>query len=180
MNEKSNHALVIGGTGMLADVSRFIAKEGSSVSVIGRSATKFKKLKADSPPDSIFPIQVDYYSEALVTEVKEAIAERGPFDLIVSWTPNYSGLEQICKINDQPISFRLVHVKGSRRYFDDEEILIPDNCKYEKVFLGFVVEGESSRWLTNDEISNGVIQQITSAKDERVVGQLIPYSARPR
>ena len=42
------------------------------------------------------------------------------------------------------------------------------------------MEGESSRWLTNDEIANGVIQQITSMGDERIVGQLIPYSARPR
>lgn len=165
---------------MLAGVSTFLAKEGNSVSVIGRTAAKFERLKADSPPNSIFPIRVDYHSEELLTEIEEAIAERGPFDLIVSWTPNYQALQRICEMNDQAKSFRLIHVKGSRRYFEDEEILIPANCTYEKVFLGFVIEGEASRWLTNDEISNGVIQQITSKGEERIVGQLIPYSARPR
>ncbi len=177
---KKKHVLVIGGTGMLSGVSMFLAEEGYSVSVIGRTASKFERLKTTSPPNTIFPIKVDYYSEALITEVKEAIAERGPFDLIVSWTPNYHGLEQICELNDQATSFRLVHVKGSRRYFVDEEIRIPVNCSYEKVFLGFVMEGESSRWLTNDEIANGVIQQITSMGNESIVGQLIPYSARPK
>lgn len=175
-----DHALVIGGTGMLTGVSTFLAKEGYSVSVIGRTAAKFEKLKASSPSDSIFPIQVDYDSEALFSKVTEAIAERGPFKVIVSWTPNYRALEQICQMNGQAKSFRLIHVKGSRRYFDDEEIVIPVNCTYEKVFLGFVMEEETSRWLTNDEIANGVIQQIKSMGDERIVGKLIPYSARPR
>jgi hypothetical protein len=157
----------------------YLAKEGYSVSVIGRTAAKFERLKESSPSNTIFPIQVDYNSEALYTEIDKAIAERGPFDLIVSWTPNYRALEQICKMNEQATLYRLIHVKGSRRYFDDEEIIIPANCKYEKVFLGFVMEGNTSRWLTNEEISNGVIQQITSIGDERIVGQLIPYSARP-
>ena len=180
MRKEYNHVLIIGGTGMLAGVSTFLAHKGSSVSVIGRTAAKFEQLKAGSPPNTIFPIRVDFNSETLFSEIEKAIAERGPFDLIISWTPNYRALEQICQMNNQVTSFRLLHVKGSRRYFEDEEIVIPENCSYEKVFLGFVVGGETSRWLTNDEIANGVIQQITSMGDERIVGQLIPYSARPR
>ncbi|WP_432359920.1 short-chain dehydrogenase [Sporosarcina sp. UB5] len=179
MKKKFNHALVIGGTGMLAGVSIFLANEGFSVSVIGRSAAKFERLKASSPPDSIFPTQVDYYSEALFTEVEKSIAKRGPFDLIVSWTPNYLALEQICKMNDQATSFRLIHVKGSRRYFEDEEIRIPANCIYEKVFLGFVREDGISRWLTHKEIASGVIQQIVDNTADRIIGQLHPYSERP-
>lgn len=100
MNKKGDHALVIGGTGMLAGVSIFLAKEGYSVSVIGRTPAKFDRLKSESPPGSIFPIQVDYHSEALFTEIEKAIAEQGSFDLIVSWTPNYQALERICEMND--------------------------------------------------------------------------------
>lgn len=176
----NNHALVIGGTGMLAGVSIFLTEDGYSVSVIGRTAVKFDRLKDVCPSNTIFPLQVDYYSEELYTEIENAIAKRGPFDLIVSWTPNYQALQRICEKNDQAKSFRLIHVKGSRRYFEDEGIVIPANCSYEKVFLGFVMKGEASRWLTNDEISNGIIQQITSKGEERIIGQLIPYSARPR
>ncbi|WP_339249312.1 short-chain dehydrogenase [Sporosarcina sp. FSL W8-0480] len=175
----SNHALVIGGTGMLAGVTTFLANRGYSVSVIGRTAAKLERLKTESPPNMIFPIQVDYYSNALFSEVEKAIAERGPFGLIVSWTPNYPALEQICEMNGNAISFRLIHVKGSRRYFEDEEIRVSTNCVYEKVFLGFVKEEGSSRWLTHEEIAGGVIEQIVNKKDERIIGQLHPYSERP-
>ncbi|MDN4607870.1 short-chain dehydrogenase [Sporosarcina highlanderae] len=177
--KNNNHALVIGGTGMLAGVSKFLAREGFLVSVIGRTEMKFERLIAGSPPDTIFPIQVDYDSHALFSEVEKAIAERDPFKIVVSWTPNYRALEQICEMNAQATSFRLIHVKGSRRYFEDEEIPIPVNCEYEKVFLGFVKEGGTSRWLTNDEIAGGVIEQIVNKKAERIIGQLHPYSERP-
>ncbi|MCG7342623.1 short-chain dehydrogenase [Sporosarcina sp. ACRSL] len=177
---KKNHALVIGGTGMLAGVSLFLAEEGYVVSVIGRTAAKFERLKADSPPNSIFPVSVNYYSKELFSEVGKAIAERGPFDLIVSWTPNYRALEKICEMNDRATSFRLIHVKGSRRYFEDEEIRITANCIYEKVFLGFVKENGNSRWLTHEEIAGGVIQQIADKTEDRIIGQLHPYSERPR
>ncbi|MDW0115965.1 short-chain dehydrogenase [Sporosarcina thermotolerans] len=176
---RNNHALIIGGTGMLAGVSLFLAKEGFLVSVIGRTAAKFERLKAESPSGTIFPIQVDYDSNTLFSKVEKAIAERGPFKLIVSWTPNYRALEQICEINEQATSFRLIHMKGSRRYFEDEEIRVPVNCEYEKVFLGFVKEEGTSRWLTHDEIAGGVVEHIVNKKDERIIGQLHPYSERP-
>ncbi|WP_252503815.1 short-chain dehydrogenase [Sporosarcina sp. Marseille-Q4943] len=179
MKRKYNHALVIGGTGMLAGLSMFLAKEGYSVSVIGRTAAKFERLIDVCPPNTIFPLQVDYYSEALFSEVKEVISERGPFDLIVSWTPNYRALERICEMNEQATSFRLIHVKGSRRYFEDEEIKISSNCIYEKVFLGFVIEEGTSRWLKHEEIAGGVIQQIVEKTNDRIIGQLHPYSERP-
>lgn len=38
------HVLIIGGTGMLAGVSSFWANKGFSVSVIGRTSSKFNRL----------------------------------------------------------------------------------------------------------------------------------------
>ena len=158
---KSNdHALVIGGTGMLAGVCLHLAREGYSVSVIGRTLSKFKRLQVESPPNSIFPLITDYDTDDVFDEINKAIRERGPFDLIISWTPNYSVLERICEMNHGDTPFRLFHVKGSRRYFEDEPIQIPSQCNYRKVFLGFVMEDSGSRWLTHDEIANGVIKQI--------------------
>ena len=79
---------------------------------------------------------------------------------------------------DKP--FRLVHVKGSRRYFEDEPIRIPSQCNYQKVFLGFVMEESGSRWLTHGEIANGVIKQIETDEEMGIIGQIDPYEARPR
>lgn len=177
---KNRHALVIGGTGMLAGVCIHLASGGYSVSVIGRTVPKFKRLQVESPPNSIFPVIADYDADDVFDEINKAISVRGPFDLIISWTPNYSALEQICEMNHGAKSFRLFHVKGSRRYFEDESIRLPSQCNYRKVFLGFVMEDSGSRWLTHDEIAHGVIQQITTDEKEGIIGQIHPYEARPR
>ncbi|WP_203247129.1 Rossmann-fold NAD(P)-binding domain-containing protein [Sporosarcina beigongshangi] len=177
--ESNGHALVIGGTGMLAGVCIDLARDGYSVSVIGRAVPKFKRLQVESPPNSIFPLITDYDTDAVFDEINKAIRKRGPFNLIISWTPNYSVLEHICELNHGAKSFRLFHVKGSRRYFEDEPIQIPSQCNYRKVFLGFVMEDRGSRWLTHDEIAHGVIQQITADEKEGIIGQIHPYEARP-
>ena len=122
--KRNNHALVIGGTGMLAGVCLHLAREGYSVSVIGRTLSKFNRLQVESPPNSIFPLITDYDTDDVFEEINKAIRERGPFDLIISWTPNYSVLERICEMNHGDKPFRLFHVKGSRRYFEDEPIHI--------------------------------------------------------
>lgn len=173
------HVLIIGGTGMLAGVSHYLATEGFSVFVVGRTSSKLNRLAEVCPPNTIYPIQADYNTEEIFTKTIDAIKTRGPFSLIISWTPNYLALERICELNEQADAFRLIHVKGSRRYFEDEDIRIQLNCHYEKVFLGFVMEGETSRWLTHEEIADGVIQQILTTTDDRIIGQLHPYSQRP-
>lgn len=178
--KRYDHALVIGGTGMLAGVCLQLARECYSVSVIGRTLSKFKRLQDESPPNSIFPLVVDYDTDDVYDFLNEAIQERGPFDLIISWTPNYSALERICEMNPGDTLFRLFHVKGSGRYFEDEPIHIPILCKYRKVYLGFVMDENGSRWLTHSEIANGVIKQIGKDEEVGIIGQIHPYEARPR
>ncbi len=50
---------------------------------------------------------------------------------------------------------------------------------YAAVVLGFVVEGGRSRWLSNDEISDGVFAAIESGAALSIVGTLEPWSAHP-
>ncbi|AMQ05578.1 hypothetical protein [Sporosarcina psychrophila] len=178
--KSNNHALIIGGTGMLAEVCLHLAREGYSVSVIGRTLSKFKRLQVESSPNSIFPLIADYNTDDVYDEIKKAILERGSFDLIISWTSNYSVLERICEMNPGDTPFSLIHVKGSRRYFEDEPIRIPSKCNYRRVYLGFVMEDSGSRWLTHAEIANGVIKQIGADEEMGIIGQIHPYEARPK
>ena len=176
----NKHALVIGGTGMLAGVCLQLARGDYSVSVIGRTLSKFKRLQIESPPNSIFPLMTDYDTDDVYDEIHKVLRERGPFDLIISWTPNYRLLERICEMNHGEAPFRLFHVMGSRRYFEDEPIKIPGLCNYRKVYLGFVMQDSGSRWLTHCEIANGVIKQIKADEKMGIIGQIHPYEARPR
>ena len=50
---------------------------------------------------------------------------------------------------------------------------------YRTVVLGFVAEGGRSRWLSDKEISDGVIHAVTSDALSSVVGELEPWTARP-
>ncbi|MGG0287773.1 hypothetical protein ABEY41_22235 [Peribacillus butanolivorans] len=45
---KMGHALVVGGTGMLADVSKWHAKRYHKVSIIARDKLKMQKIERES------------------------------------------------------------------------------------------------------------------------------------
>ena len=55
----------------------------------------------------------------------------------------------------------------------------PAAGKPREVILGFVREGGHSRWLTDPEISAGVLEALRSGKPRSVVGTLTPRSERP-
>ena len=181
MNKK--HALVIGGTGMLKDVSLWLAEQGYITSVVGRSENKHLDLKKQAEyPEVIRSIMVDYnYHAALEEAIKDTIEQDGPISLVVSWIPSYPALELVDKIISQHSNtWKLYQVKGSRRYFQDDPLNLSSNCEHHKVYLGFVLEENHSRWLTHNEIAKGVIRSIENDSKRSIVGQLHPYEKRPQ
>lgn len=179
---KEKHALVIGGTGMLADVSLWLADTGYQVSVIGKTKEKhLNLLKKARNPQNINSVVVDYTNYALLEDqVRTAIEEMGPISLVVSWTPIRQSLETVNRIvAEQKDQWTLYQIKGSRRYFEKESFLVPVNCEHRSIYLGFIIEGNHSRWLTNQEISEGIIMNIKEDHIESIVGTLHPYEKRP-
>jgi hypothetical protein len=184
------HAMVIGGTGMLSEVSLNLLRSGYEVSVIGRSPARLQKLaqKAASQGEQssrrLSLITVDYHhNEELQKEVSKAIGAHGPIRLLVSWihstAPN--ALPIILKeVAHTKEDFRLFHVLGSSTNLDEmrEKVNPSAQCHYRQVKLGFILEANGSRWLTNEEIATGVwsaIQQDISS----VIGVLEPWEKRP-
>jgi len=55
---------------------------------------------------------------------------------------------------------------------------LPD-CAARQVVLGFKLEAGGSRWLTNAEISDGVLEAVRTDRAYTIVGQAEPWSARP-
>lgn len=51
--------------------------------------------------------------------------------------------------------------------------------RYRQVILGFVIEGGRSRWLTHQEISDGVLKAVHQDAAWSVVGTVEPWSMRP-
>lgn len=179
---KDKHALVIGGTGMLADVTLWLADTGYQVSVIGRTKEKHLNLvKKATNPQNINHIVIDYTNDPLLEDqVKKAIETIGPISKVVSWTPMRQSLETVNTIvGKQKDQWTLYQIKGSRRYFEKESLLVPVNCEHRSIYLGFIIEDNRSRWLTNQEISEGIIMNIQEDHNESIVGILHPYESRP-
>ncbi|WP_078382242.1 short-chain dehydrogenase [Sutcliffiella halmapala] len=177
------HALVIGGTGMLKNTTLWLTEQGYHVSVIARNSNKMKRLMMEcNTPNFITPILLDYKNSE---ELKEQLMKlQGKIDLVVAWihsdAPDALGIVTSTLASDQE-KWELYHVLGSSANISDikKNVQVPENCSYHQVQLGFILQGESSRWLTNEEISSGVIAAIESGRAVSVVGVLEPWEKRP-
>lgn len=176
---------MIGGTGMLEGVCQWLVEEGYHVYVVHRKPESFKSMQEKSKkPNQLHSLTVDYHdTQALKGKVREVIDQHGGCpDLIVSWIHNSAplALSTILKEVETRIEpWKLIHVQGSSSFFVKENTTVPEACEYRRVYLGFVLEDGSSRWLTHDEISNGVIKVIKRNIPEAIIGTLKPWSMRP-
>jgi hypothetical protein len=176
-------AIVVGGSGMLSKASLWLAENSYDVSIIGRDINKLNRLS--SMNENIIPISVDYQNDNDFRKEIVNILSTGPVETIVAWIHGNAprALETLIKtVNSlNTCKWRLFHVLGSSKNLDEilQQIEVPNGCEYHQVQLGFIIENNGSRWLTNSEISNGVIQSIETNKKRMVVGTLTPWHLKP-
>jgi hypothetical protein len=179
------HILVVGGTGMLSGLVEALAGDGGRLSLLSRRASAFRRA-------GVAGYGCDYHDEAAFTAaIEAAVAVAGPIMLAVAWfhtlrIPAPRGLAERIGAPDNP--GRLFQVLGSAtadparpdRLATAAEIAqgLP-HCRLRQVVLGFRANGGASRWLTDAEISEGVLAAIRGDRDYSVVGQVAPWSARP-
>ncbi|MBO8157315.1 MAG: short-chain dehydrogenase [Bacillaceae bacterium] len=183
---KKKHALVVGGTGMLSDVTLWLHKKGYQVSVIGRRKERYHQLmeRADHP-DRISSILVDYHhTEELQGKLTEAVEKHGSFDLIIAWVHSSAegvipAIMNVQKNKGRRKTFDLFQVKPCNAYFENKIPEVLPECRYHEIFLGFKVVGGHSRWLTHREISEGVMDSVHHKRRQTIVGQVEPRDLQP-
>ncbi|WP_374718136.1 short-chain dehydrogenase [Neobacillus sp.] len=180
------HALIVGGTGMLSNVSLWLIENGYHVSIIARNAERMKKLIQLAGSDrTVTPLFVDYRNnDDLKEKINQTMKHNGNIDIVVAWI--HSIAENALQIIVNEVSkgntgWELFHILGSSANLDEikKKAVVPINCKYYQVQLGFKMEGTRSRWLTNEEISEGVIEAIKKKKKMFMIGQIEPWEKRP-
>jgi len=176
------HTLVVGGTGMLVGVTRRLAEQGHIVSFVSRRGNQ--GLFSDLTAGKMNSIAVDYHDSSMLRRrICEAISAHGPIQLAVFWIHSDApdGFQVIANeiSNHVEVSWTLFHVRGSVAHLHSEPPQVPCICLYRQVILGFVADGNGSRWLMNDEISGGVIEAIRCDRERSVVGTLEPWEKRP-
>lgn len=169
MFDRYPHALVVGGTGMLRGAALHLART-SVVSVIARDTGNLESLVRDSG-GWVRAISVDYRDTgALVAALRNSIERDSTIDLAVCWIHSDApdALRAIVDtIGREAMPPKLFHVLGSGMTPAREL----SGVAHRTVMLGRIVEpGGGWRWLTNDEISRGVIDAIETNRETSVVG----------
>lgn len=170
---------------MLSKVTEYLAGKYDTVSAISRDEKKINpNLK------NINPLIVDYtYYKFLSKSLQSAVEKFGNIELVVSWIHSTAPLAPNIiaeKLNSYNTPLRFFDILGSayanpslNTLEREEKLKENKNLLYRRIILGFKIEGNSSRWLTNDEISSGVIEAITNDEEEKIVGIVSPWDKRP-
>jgi NADPH:quinone reductase-like Zn-dependent oxidoreductase len=184
------NVLVIGGTGMLREAVLQLARHSRSVTVVARGAKRLSELALRE--SNIRTIPIDYsnttgFENALI----KSTYGQSNFDLAVVWVHDSSpsaAMQAARFVGSAKRPGKFFHVLSSAvadpsspsrsRRVDFDRI---EHLDYHEVILGFVAgsSGSQSRWLTHQEISNGVIEAIETNASRFVVGTVRPWSERP-
>ena len=173
------HALIVGGSGMLAGACHSLCARAARVSVLARNE---KRIRSIAP--TIEALACDYNNGVALTEILSAIE---PPDLVVAWIHGRAPHARRALAECVRAEGRLVQVLGSahgdpshpERLKEMEQAADGLPIDHQSVVLGFVVENGKSRWLNNAEISSGVLAAIDSAAPLHIVGTVEPWSAKP-
>lgn len=183
MAEGPGHALIVGGTGMLAAAADRLAQDGWRVSHIARHAMAFAESREGQAG-----FDADYHDEAAFRAALAAALEwGGPPGLGIAWfrTLKLPTPRLMAEAMGAPgASARLFQVVGSRTAHPNHPDRLPraaavaeglPNCLLRQVVLGFRLEPAGARANTNAEISAGVLEAIAADRPLTIVGQVDPW-----
>ena len=154
--ERPGHALVVGGTGMLAATTRALADRGHAVTCIARRAADLG--------DGVRVEPVDYRDPVALHDVLARSTEaRGPLELAVCWIHTDAPEAPRIVADTLAAGARLVQVFGTRVWPLAD---VPSHVAYRQVLLG----SADGRWLNHEEISAGVLKAVDTDRPVTVVG----------
>jgi hypothetical protein len=177
---------------MLRNVVVRLASRYATVSVVARTPHRLDAVKAAAGPrgNRVNTIALDYRDRgAFRGRLLEARERFGRYALAVGWirTSATDARDSVLDLmNVGPDIARYFDVIGStgrhpaavsverHRRYDGLPFV-----GYRTIVLGFVAEGGRTRWLSDAEISEGVMHAVTSDALSSVVGELEPWTARP-
>ncbi|RIW29611.1 hypothetical protein D3H55_18615 [Bacillus salacetis] len=179
------NTLVIGGTGMLGGAVRHLVKRGDEVTVLARSTDKFNRMLVHNGlmNGDVSFMPADYFKTDEVVELlNEHIKTEGAFDAAVIWmrsaaAESFDAIMGILGRDGRPVDiFKVNGSSASRSPLPSSEYR---SINMHQIILGFKIENGESRWLTDDEISEGVIKALNTRIPLTVAGVTEPWEKRP-
>ncbi|HCT43804.1 MAG: short-chain dehydrogenase [Phycisphaerae bacterium] len=167
--------LCIGATGMLAGCVRGLIARGDRVTALARSQSSLSALSESVPAadrDRLRTHPCDYRDLEALAHALRSIPVHPSAAICWVHTPAEPVLELVRALFPD---IDLLRVVGS-----STEVPRGDGARFDRIVrLGFVIEGDRSRWLSNEEISNGVVSALLSGQPSTTVGTVTPWDAHP-
>ncbi|MBN8701490.1 MAG: hypothetical protein J0M08_00345 [Bacteroidetes bacterium] len=165
--------LLIGGTGMLLGATTYFCSKNKEVVVLARNKLTSNNQRITFPIKSLV---CDYHhTEKFISIIQDEIKEKGAFDTIVIWMHSSakSSLVSLLSFIDERMPKTIIyHIKGSNYSTYNDLLQVGSKLIYREIILGSQTENGIKRWLTNTEISDGVINALTTEANCSVVGYL--------
>ncbi|KAK9372766.1 uncharacterized protein V1513DRAFT_451460 [Lipomyces chichibuensis] len=157
--------LTIGGTGMLASATHWLAARSERTIVVARRASRFTRGDRH-----LVPVNADWTRPSFATLIDEAIRKVGPIQQALLWLHDPEALIPLLL----PLigSARVVLVLGSTQ---SQPVIPLDIVPFTTVRLGSMRTTSGRRWLTDDEISEGAIDALQDGHS-RVIGDLVGHN----
>jgi hypothetical protein len=156
----TRRALVIGGTGMLADATRILATLSEVILLAGRNAGSFARQEGSQ----FVPVDLDWNDERFRTVLEGALAREGQMDRALLWL--HQPERMLPWLLPLLANAHTVLVLGS---VHSAVVALPQNVV--SVRLGSKATHDGRRWLTNEKISAGAIEALRSGRDV-IVGEI--------
>ena len=166
------YVIIIGGTGMLSRASREVTSQVDDVLLIARNPNKLAiEINAR-------PLQLDWKVKS-ATEASIGILKSEPkADILISWIHD-DGLWCLQQFEDLLVKGgRSIRVHGSAAGDPLEGVKIDpppprNDIQRQNIVLGWKEENSRRRWLTDNEISEGVLTAFKNPKlTSMIVGQI--------
>lgn len=159
----ARRALVLGGTGMLAGVASALLDDGWHV-VLPSRRRPGNPLTNGNGRGAVW-VKADWtLPQALADTAGKALG--GPADLLVAWVHREvrtGVLKAVLPLLKEDAPVVEVHGSASANPVGGCPDPILDNHPTQQVVLGYVRHAGRTRWLTHDEISDGVVAAVRRA-----------------
>lgn len=184
-----DHALVIGGTGMLRRATVTIGAHSRRLTAVARTATSLAALKSLLPDRESDRYQtLDWNQpEKFVLALQRLVDEVGPPRLVLAWMHDLNlgppVALTVSASNTHCDFFQVIGSSGGRPGGVAKTLRKKmegvRHVSYFQVVLGFKEQAGLSRWLSNDEISAGVLDAIKMREGCHIIGTVTPWDQRP-
>jgi hypothetical protein len=182
------HTLILGGTGMLKQVSIALARRSQLLTSVGRTEASLQQLDREMRTDTErhCTLQLDWSDASFLDLLEAHCSAVGYPSLVVAWLHDEALAPRIAaRIGTTCNRCRFFHLRGSAAAdptLSGERLAkawseVP--VQHYEIILGFQLTDAGSRWLGNSEISSGVLTAIERGARKTIIGVVSPWASRP-